>query len=107
MAIEGLVLTDADHQEKLAQANGLLFCHKPLCPNCKAMEKVIEKFLAANPSVALMRIDSTQSPEAMKALGADRVPAIYILKAGNILAQKIGLMNVRELMAFYQAAQQG
>ena len=107
MASEGLVLTDTDYQEKLAQVDGLLFCHKPLCPNCKAMEKVIEKFLAVSPGVALLRIDSMQSPAAMQALGVDRVPTISVLKAGKVIAHKVGLMNLRELMAFYQAAQPG
>lgn len=104
MSSAGIVLSEADFRQKLDRASGLLFFHKLTCPNCKALEKVIEKFLAANPDVTLMRIDSVESPEAMKALGAERVPTLYIMKDGKVVARKVGLMNLREMTDFYRSA---
>jgi thioredoxin 1 len=51
-----------------------------------------------------MRIDSEECPEAMKAFGTERVPTIYLLRDGQIVAKKVGLMNLREMTDFYQSA---
>jgi len=100
--VEGILVTDADFRSKLEHATGILFFFKKKCPNCKALEKVIEKFLLANRYVAYMRIDSEECPEAMKAFGTERVPTIFILRDGQITAKKVGLMNLREMTDFCQ-----
>lgn len=102
--MEGIVLTDADFKAKLEHTTGVLLFYKKLCPNCKAMEMVIQKFLSANAHVAYMRIDSEECPEAMKALDTERVPTICVLRDGQIVAKKVGLMNLREMTDFYQSA---
>ncbi|OGP72201.1 MAG: hypothetical protein A2Z73_06070 [Deltaproteobacteria bacterium RBG_13_60_28] len=102
--MEGIIITDADFKTKLEKATGILLFYKKLCPNCKALEKVIQKFLAANAHVACMRIDSEECPEAMKAFDTERVPTICVLRDGQIAAKKVGLMNLREMIDFYQSA---
>ena len=102
--VEGIIITDADFKTKLEKATGILLFYKKLCPNCKALEKVIQKFLAANAHVACMRIDSEECPEAMKAFDTERVPTICVLRDGQIAAKKVGLMNLREMIDFYQSA---
>ncbi len=106
MSAEGLVLTDTDFQTRLAQAKGILLFYKRLCPNCKALEKMLDKFLTANPEVSYLRIDSEESPEAMKAFSIERVPTIFVLREGQVVARKVGLMNLREMIDFYQMAQE-
>jgi len=100
----GIIITDVDFKNKLEKATGLLLFYKKLCPNCKALEKVIEKFLTINAHVQYMRIDSEECPEAMKAFGTDRVPTICVLREGQIVAKKVGLMNLREMTDFFQSA---
>ena len=104
VTVEGITITDADFKIKLEKATGIVFFYKKLCPNCKALEKVIQKFLSANAHVAYMRIDSEGCPEAMKAFGTERVPTICLLRDGQIAAKKVGLMNLREMIDFYQSA---
>jgi thioredoxin 1 len=104
VTVEDIIITDADFKAKLEKATGILFFYKKLCPNCKALEKVIQKFLAANAHVAYMRIDSEECPEAMKAFGTERVPTICLLRDGQIAAKKVGLMNLREMIDFCQSA---
>jgi thioredoxin 1 len=104
MAGESVTLTDADFKEKLAQASGVLLFYKKLCPNCKALEKMLDKFFAANPGVEYIRIDSEECPEAMQAFGTERVPTVFVMKAGQVAAKKVGLMNVREMTEFYHSA---
>jgi len=104
MPAEGIVLTDSDFQTRLAQANGVLLFYKKLCPNCKALEKMLDKFFTANPEVAYLRIDSEECPEAMKAFGTERVPTLFVLREGKVVAREVGLMNLREMTDFYQSA---
>jgi thioredoxin 1 len=104
MTVEGIIITDADFKTKLEKATGILLFYKKLCPNCKAIEKVIQKFLSANADLTYVRIDSEECPEAMKAFDTDRVPTIYLLRDGQVVAKKVGLMNVREMIDFYQSA---
>lgn len=99
-----IILTEAEYQQSMAGANGLLVVHKPQCPNCRAMEKVIEKFRSMRPELNLLRLDSVACPAAAAVLGAERVPLIGVVRDGKIVARKFGLMNVRELVAYYQAA---
>ena len=98
-------LTLDTYKEAIASTEqGILLCSKKLCPHCANMAKVMEKFNAKQPSVALFKLDSEEEPEAMAALGAERVPTLLIIKAGKVVATKAGLMNPKELAALYASA---
>lgn len=83
---------------------GILLCSKKLCPHCKNMKVVMEKFAAKKPDVKLLTLDSEEEPDAMSALGAERVPTLMVIKGGKVIAQKTGLMNPRDLETFYTQA---
>ena len=104
MVMGEITIGDSDYQEKLANASGLVIFYKKLCPNCKALERMLEKFLASNPGIAYMRIDSEECPKAMRAYGVQRVPTLLVLKKGQVAARKVGLMNLREMTEFYRSA---
>lgn len=98
-------LTTANFKETIAATeNGLLMCSKKLCPHCKNMEKVVEKFSAQRPGLTYLKLDSEEEPDAVKELGAERVPTIIFIKGGKIAAQKSSLMNPKEMVAMYDAA---
>lgn len=95
-------VTSENLEKTLADTTqGILLCHKKLCPHCKNMEKVMEKFNAQRQGLSLFLLDSEEEPAAMAALGAERVPTIVIIKQGKAVAQKTGLMNLRELAALF------
>jgi thioredoxin 1 len=98
------LLTKADYEEKLKYASGVLLFYKNFCPNCRALEKVLEKFFTANCEVNLFRINSDESSSVLKSLGVERVPTVWILREGSILVKKVGLMNLREMTEFYLSA---
>ena len=104
MTDRSIVLTDNDYQVRLEHASGIILFYKKLCPNCKAMEKMLDKFFAANPEINYFRVDSEESPAAMRSLGVERVPTLCILKDGQMLSKKVGLMNLREMTDFYHLA---
>ena len=99
-------LTSDNYGQALeSAAQGILLCSKALCPHCKNMEKVMEKFQAKFPDVPLFKVDIVEEPEAAAALGADRVPTIMVIKGGKVATTKVGLMNPRELVALYEKSQ--
>ena len=64
------IITEADYKDRLAATqNGVLLFFKKLCPHCKNMEKVLEKFGAAKPGIALYGIDIEENAAAAAALG--------------------------------------
>lgn len=98
-------LTDANYKETFSTtAEGVCIFFKKLCPHCKNMEKVLEKFAARVEGVSLFAIDSEENPAAMQDCGAERAPTIVVIKNGAIVATKAGLMNPKEMIAFYQNA---
>lgn len=95
-------LTKDTYQDAITSTQqGLLLCHKKLCPHCKNMEKVIEKFTGQRTGLTVHFVDSEEEPDVMTAIGAERVPTILILKGGKSVASKTGLMNPRELAALF------
>ncbi len=104
--VDATIITDVDFSGAIkATQSGIILVYKKLCPHCQNMQKVIDKFMAkSDGKVLAMLMDSEENPEAMKTLMIERVPAIIIIKNGKAVATKIGLMNPRELAAFYQNA---
>ena len=64
------IITEADYKDRLAATqNGVLLFFKKLCPHCKNMEKVLEKFGAAKPGIALYGIDIEENAVGAPHLG--------------------------------------
>jgi len=104
MENQHIELTDSDYKSHLQTANGIILFYKKICPHCKAMKKVIEKVAAADPALTVMQIDSESNPAAMAELGVERVPTLLLAKEGQIIQQKSGLMNARQLTALVQSS---
>lgn len=96
-------LTDVTYQDRIAATDsGVCIFIKKLCPHCKNMMKVMEKFSVLQPGVSLMSIDIEDNISSAKAFEAERAPTVLVVKDGKVVASKAGLMNPKELLAFYQ-----
>ena len=70
------IITEADYKDRLAATqNGVLLFFKKLCPHCKNMEKVLEKFGAAKSGIALYGIDIEENAAAAAARKPRPTPA--------------------------------
>lgn len=87
----------------LTGETGVCIFYKQLCPHCKNMERVLDKFAKLQPSVRLFSIDLEQNPTAAKACEAERVPTIITFRDGKVLGRKVGLMNPREMVQFFES----
>jgi len=98
-------LTDATFEERIAATgNGVCIFIKKLCPHCKNMLKVLEKFSALEPEATLLSIDIEDNAVAAKAYEAERAPTVLVIKGGQVVGRKSGLINPREMAAFYKGA---
>jgi thioredoxin 1 len=98
-------LTDSTYQDRISATDaGVCIFLKKLCPHCKNMTKVLEKFSSLQPGVALMSIDIEENTESAQAFEAERAPTVLVVKSGKVVGKKGGLMNPKEMLAFYQSA---
>lgn len=104
MATNENSITDANYTEKFKNANGVLMFYKKLCPACRALSKMLDKFFAANPDVPFMRIDGEECPEAVKSYNVERIPTLFVLRDGKIAARKKGLLNLSAMIEFYRSS---
>lgn len=98
-------LTDETCAATIAGASSaLLLCIKKLCPHCKNMEKVVEKFAATEPGLELFSLDTEECMKTAASLDALRAPTLLVIKNGKAVVTKAGLMNPRELRALFDGA---
>jgi len=93
--------TDANYGERLTSANGVLMFFKKNCPACKALDKMLEKFFDGHPDIPYLGIDCEECPEAVKAFDIVKIPTLFILKDGQVMGRKAGLMNLKAMEEFY------
>lgn len=99
-----IILDQATCRDTLNTAQkAVLIVFKELCPHCRNMEKVLEKFTATHPDVAVYGLD-IENAEVAAELGASRAPTLLVVKEGQIRAVKAGLMNPREFKVFFDQA---
>jgi thioredoxin 1 len=97
-------LNDANFKEDINKiAGGIVLFHKKLCPHCLNMQKVLTKLSVKRSEISIVYIDSEENPQAMDALGVERVPTMVIIKDGEAAGRHVGLMNPREATAFYDS----
>jgi thioredoxin 1 len=98
-------LTDRNFQSRIADTRqGVCVFVKKLCPHCKNMLKVVEKFSALQAGATLLSIDIEECAAAAAAFEAERAPTTLVIKEGRVVGKKAGLMNPKEMLGFYQAA---
>lgn len=97
-------LNDSTYAASISASNaGAVLFYKKLCPHCKNMEKVLDKFVMLKPGVELFNMDVEESPEAAQAFDALRAPTILVVKNGKVTGKKTGLMNPKEMLAFFES----
>ena len=97
------LLNEESYARTLAETKqGMLIGFKKLCPHCKNMEKVLEKCSDRLPNLTLFGLDTEENPGACAQLGIERAPTILVIRQGIVIGSMAGLMNPKELCAFYQ-----
>lgn len=100
-------LTEDQFEATLAACqNGIFLFVKPLCPNCRAVEKMLEKFAAKVSGLSYYTTNMEQSPQAFKKYEALRVPTMLVVKNGSVTNRHVGLLNPIEMQKVYSTVRQ-
>ena len=94
---EATLLDSVTFDEWIKFHDGIVLFHKKLCPHCKVMRTVLGKATAERP-------DTEEQPDLMARCSVERVPTLIVCRNGAVAARKSGIMNPRELLAFYESA---
>lgn len=97
-------LTSETFDTYVATHNGIIICHKPLCPHCKIMGTVLDKVKAMKPELDLAAVDSLAQEALMKKMAVERVPTLCAVKNGAITARRSGIMNPMETLDWFEQA---
>lgn len=101
---EATLLDSVTFDEWIKSHDGIVLFHKKLCPHCKVMRTVLDKATAERPDIQLASVDSEEQPDLMARCSVERVPTLIVCRNGAVAARKSGIMNPRELLAFYESA---
>ena len=106
MPIENFTTLTADNFDKyIEDHDGIIICHKHLCPHCKIMATVLDKVLAMAENLNVAAEEVSSQPDMLEKLSVEHVPTLCTVKNGKIVARRFGVMNPAETLAWYAQAQ--
>jgi len=99
-------ITASEYSGVIDSGDCLVVFTKKVCPFCKTMKKVMEKFAAGKGDVGLFDINSEteEGMALMMKIEVERVPTMLLYKGGNEVRRITGVLNAKELARAWQEA---
>ena len=93
------------HRRGTKGAALLLDVWAPWCGPCRSMAP---QFAAAaeklEPGVRLLKLNSDEHQQAVAALGVQGIPALFLIRDGQVIARQAGLMNTSQIVGWVREA---
>ena len=100
-------VTDADFETEVLKAAGpvLVDFWAEWCGPCRALTPTLDA-LAAEKSgkLKVVKVNVDESPHAPSKYGVRSIPALYIFKGGQVVAQTVGALPKSELFKWVDAS---
>lgn len=98
------LLDSVTFDEWVESHDDIALLHEKLCPHCKVMRTVLSEIMAERPDIQPTFVDPEEQLDLMTHCSVERVPTLIICRNRVVAARKSGIMNPRELLAFYKSA---
>ena len=94
--------TDASFEQDVLQSDKLVLVvfWAEWCGPCKMLAPVLDEVEAEVEEVQVVKVNIEESPEAPVTYAVRGIPALFLFKNGEIVAQKAGAMPKSELVAW-------
>jgi thioredoxin 1 len=100
-------VTDADFETEVLKAAGpvLVDFWAEWCGPCRALTPTLEALAVEKAGkLKVVKVNVDESPHAPSKYGVRSIPALYIFKAGKVVAQTVGALPKSELSKWIDAS---
>ena len=69
------------------------------CGPCRMIAPVLEELSEENPDVKIVKVDVDENPELARQFQVMSIPALFVIKNGEVVAQSLGVKPKAQLQA--------
>lgn len=74
------------------------------CGPCKMLAPVLEELSEEMPNVTFFNADADVNPQLAAQLGVSSIPALFVLKQGEIVANTVGFLPKEQVKSWIESA---
>jgi thioredoxin 1 len=96
-----IIYTNAENFEKEILENAktvILDFYADWCGPCRMLAPVLEKIDAERDDIAVAKVNVDNDPSLAEAFGVTSIPAIFVLKNGEVVNQGVGFMPKEKIL---------
>lgn len=97
--------TDADYKEITSTGIVLVDYYAPWCGPCKMISPILDAISLEKTGVKIVKINVDENPVSTKEYGVRNIPALFVLKDGQVKATKFGAATKNDLIKLIDSVQ--
>lgn len=100
-------VSDADFEQEVLKASGpvLVDFWAEWCGPCRSLTPTLEALAAEKGAqIKIVKVNVDESPDSPSKYGVRSIPALYIFKDGQVVAQTVGALPKAELTKWVDSA---
>lgn len=101
-----VVFADNTNLEEIVKEEALVLLdfYADWCGPCKMIGPVLEQVASENPDIKVVKVNVDENIGLAQQYGVQGIPALFVLKEGDVIAQKAGFMPKDALVNWVRGA---
>ena len=92
-------LSDMEFNQRVGDGISFVKVWSPTCQPCKMYKNIFEDFASKNEDIQCYAVNAFECPAVVTQFSLKRVPVTLIIKNGELMSKKEGVLQVDELEA--------